>query len=190
MEPALSPFGEVARLAAGLEALGLRPVLVGGMALVLLGSQRVTQDFDFVINHPGEQTEPIVDLFYSRSMELVSKLNAAGEVTATIDNRKVAAIRLRLDKPASAFFFNHKTLLRVDLLFDFPVAAATLAAKAVSTRIRGRALNVASAADLLHLKEIAASRRSFAGDAQDIEFLKRHLKGTDPAIARTRKKPE
>ncbi|MEX2270383.1 MAG: hypothetical protein WD690_02860, partial [Vicinamibacterales bacterium] len=162
MEPELSAFDEVAGLASGLEGLGLRPVLAGGMALVLLGSQRVTQDFDFVVTHPGEQIEPMVDLFYSRGLELVSKLNAAGEVTATIDNRKVAAVRLRLDAPSSAFFFNRKTLLRVDLLFDFPIAAAELAANAVRTRIRGRVLNVASAADLLRLKEIAARRRSFA----------------------------
>ena len=61
------------------------------------------------------------------------------------------------------------------------IGGATLAANAVSTKIRGRVLNVASAADLLRLKEIATKKRSFAGDAQDIEFLKRHLKGTDPA---------
>jgi hypothetical protein len=172
VEPGLSAFDVVARVAAGLERLGLQPVLVGGMALVLLGSQRVTQDFDFVVTHPGAQIEPIVDLFYNHELELVSRLNAAGEVTATIDNRKVAAIGLRLDAPPSAFFFNRKTLVRVDLLFDFPVAAAELAAHAEKTTIRGRTLNVASAADLLRLKEIAAAKRSFAGDAQDIEFLK------------------
>ena len=177
MEPELSVFDEVVRLTSGLERLGLRPVLVGGMALVLLGSQRVTQDFDFVIAHPGALIEKVVDLFYGRGLELVSKLNAAGEVIATIDNRKVAAVRLRLDAPASAFFFNPKTLARVDLLFDFPIAAAELAASAVETKIRGRAINVASAADLLRLKEIAAKKRSFAGDAQDIEFLKAHLRG-------------
>ena len=177
MEPELLVFDEVVRLSSGLERLGLQPVLVGGMALVLLGSQRVTQDFDFVIAHPGALIDNVVDLFYSRGMELVSKLNAAGEVIATIDNRKVAGVRLRLDAPSSAFFFNRKTLVRVDLLFDFPVAAAELAANAVTTRIRARAMNVASAADLLRLKEIAAKKRSAAGDAQDIEFLKAHLRG-------------
>ena len=35
-----------------LRALGLEPVLVGGMALVVLGSRRVTRDFDFVIVLP------------------------------------------------------------------------------------------------------------------------------------------
>jgi hypothetical protein len=173
----LSGVDEIAYLTSGLERLGLQPVLVGGMALVLLGSQRVTQDFDFVIRHPGELIEKVVELFYSRDLQLVSKLNAAGEVIATIDNRRVAAVRLRLDAPLSAFFFNSTTLLRIDLLFDFPVAAAELAANAVETRIRGRVLNVASAADLLRLKEIAANKRSAAGDAQDIEFLKAYRRG-------------
>ena len=177
MEPGLQVVDEVARLAGGLDRMGLQPVLVGGMALVLLGSQRVTQDFDLVIAHPGVLVEKVVELFYNRRFELVSKLNAAGEVIATIDNRKVAAVRLRLDAPSSAFFFNHQKLLRIDLLFDFPVAAAELAANAVKTKIRSRVLTVAAPADLLRLKEIAASKRSFAGDAQDIEFLKAHLRG-------------
>jgi hypothetical protein len=167
----------VARVIDGLEQLGLEPVLVGGMALVLLGSQRVTQDFDFVIRHPGDQIDRVVDLCYRCRLELVSKLNLHGQVVATIDNRKVAAVRLRLDAPASAFFYNARTFLRIDLLFDFPVAAAELAVNAVATKIRGRVLNVASAADLLRLKEIAAKKRSAAGDAQDIAFLKAYLRG-------------
>ena len=175
MDSELAVFDEVVHLSDGLQRLGLKPVLVGGMALVLLGSQRVTQDFDFVIRHPGGLIDNVVDVFYSRGLELVSKLNAAGEVIATIDNRRVAAVRLKLDAPPSAFFFNRTTFLRIDLLFDFPVAAAELAANAVETKIRGRILNVASAADLLRLKEIAASKRSAAGDTQDIEFLKAHL---------------
>jgi hypothetical protein len=44
--------------------IGLRyePILVGGMALVLMGSQRVTRDFDFVIPHPGERLQDLVDV--------------------------------------------------------------------------------------------------------------------------------
>jgi len=47
----LQAAGEIVE---GLRALGLEPVLVGGMALVVLGSRRVTRDFDFVIAHPGD----------------------------------------------------------------------------------------------------------------------------------------
>jgi hypothetical protein len=82
-----------------------------------------------------------------------------------------------LDAPASAYFWHPTKRLRIDLLFDFPIAAASLAANAVKTRIRSRVLNVASAADLLRLKKIARKRRSAAGDAQDIEFLEAHLRG-------------
>jgi hypothetical protein len=40
----------------GLAEFGLEPVLVGEMALVVLGSRRVTRDFDLVIARPGEAT--------------------------------------------------------------------------------------------------------------------------------------
>ena len=75
----------------GLRALGLEPVLVGGMALVVLGSRRVTRDFDFVIAHPGDRLAGLIDLLYDHGLELVSRLNKMGEVISTIANRKVAA---------------------------------------------------------------------------------------------------
>lgn len=174
---AASELNEVARVAEGLRSIGLEPVLVGGMALVLLGSRRITRDYDFVIPHPGNRLNALVDLVYDRGFELASKVNDNGDIVATIDNPRVAGVRLTLDAPASAFFWHPTKRLRIDLLFDFPVAAAELAANAVATKIRGHVLNVASAADLLRLKEIAASKRSAAGDAQDIEFLNAHLRG-------------
>jgi hypothetical protein len=69
------------------------------MALVVLGSRRVTRDFDFVIAQPGQSLAPMINFFYDHGLELVSRLNNAGEVTSTIANRKVAAVRLRLDAP-------------------------------------------------------------------------------------------
>ena len=161
----------VGRVVKALTGMGLEPTLVGGMALVLLGSRRVTVDFDFVVAHPGERVEDLVGCFYDIGFELASRVNDVGEVTATIDNRRVAAIRLRLDAPSSAYFFNHGTGLRIDLLFDFPIPARTLAARATSTKIRSRVLRIASEADLLHLKQIARANRSAPGDAEDIAFL-------------------
>jgi hypothetical protein len=159
-----------------LRALGLEPVLVGGMALVVLGSRRVTRDFDFVIAQPGHRLARTIDLFYDRGLQLVSGLNDIGEVISTIGNRKVAAIRLRLDAPASAYFFNAKTGLRIDLLFDFPIPAAKLAERATRTRIRAHVLDVASEQDLLRLKRIAKAERSAPGDAEDIAFLESRRK--------------
>ena len=172
----LQAVGEIVR---DLRALGLEPVLVGGMALVVLGSRRVTRDFDFVIAHPGDRLGRTIDLFYDRGLELASRLNDAGDVIATIAARKVAARRLRLDAPASAYFFNAETGLRVDLLFDFPIAAAKLAEHATRMTIRTQVFDVASEQDLLRLKRIAKAARSAPGDAEDIAFLESRRKGPD-----------
>ncbi len=162
---------EAAAIAEALRGLGFEPVLVGGMALVILGSQRVTRDFDFVISQPGDRLGKLIHVFYDRSLELASRLSDQGEVTATIRSRRVASIRLRLDAPASAYFYNPRTGLRIDLLFDFPIPAATLVARATRTKVRARLFLVASEQDLLRLKRIAKARRSSPGDAQDIALL-------------------
>ncbi len=165
----------VGRVAEALERLGHVPVLVGGMALVVLGSRRVTRDFDFVVARPGDDFGRLLDVLYDRGLELASRVDADGDVTATIANRKVAAARLRLDGPASAYFLDPGTGLRIDLLFDFPLPAATLAARATTVKARSAVLRVASEADLLRLKKIARSHRSSPGDAEDIAFLESRL---------------
>jgi hypothetical protein len=165
-----------AAIVEALRGLGFNPVLVGGMALVILGSRRVTRDLDFLIEAPGERLPQLVGLFYDRGFELVSRLDDADNVTATIGNRRVAAIRIRADKPDSVYFFNRAAPLRIDLLFDFPLPARAVASGAAEMKILGHVFAVASAEDLLRLKEIARAARSFAGDAQDIEFLKGRLK--------------
>ena len=169
----LQAAGEIVE---GLRALGLEPVLVGGMALVVLGSRRVTRGFDFVIAHPGDRLARTIGLLYDRGLELVSRLDDNGDVISTIANRKVAAIRLRVDAPASAYFFNAETGLRVDLLFDFPIPAAKLAARATRTRIRAYVFDIASERDLLRLKRIARAARWAPGDAEDIAFLESRRK--------------
>jgi len=168
------PIGHLAlvsAITAQLAGLGLQPVLVGGMALVLLGSRRITRGFDFVIELPGERLAAALDVFYDRGLELAARLNDAGDVTATIGNRRVAATRLRADRPESAFFFNSETGLRIDVLFDFPIPARELADRAVPARTPAGVLQVASEADLLRLKQIARAGRALSTDEQDIAFL-------------------
>jgi hypothetical protein len=162
---------EVGQVVEQLTNLGLEPVLVGGMALVMLGSRRVTRDFDFVIARPDARLEPLLDVFYERGMELASRVNANGDVIATIGSRKVAAIRLRIDAPASAYFFNRATDLRVDLLFDFPLPASTLLESATRKKVRAQVFHIASEEDLLRLKKIAAAHRSVSADTEDIAYL-------------------
>jgi predicted nucleotidyltransferase len=162
-------------IAKALEARGLEPVLIGGMALAILGSQRITNDFDFLISAQESTIADVVEVFYEQGLELVSKLNK-GEVTRTIDNKNVAIARLKLDSPSSAYFFDPKTQVKIDLLFDFPLAAKEVAARANKVRIKSSTVRVASTEDLIRLKELAYADRRSASDAQDLDFLKRLLK--------------
>lgn len=171
MRDAAALLDDAGRIVADLTGLGLEPVLVGGMALVTMGSRRVTRDFDFVIPIPGHRLEALINVLYDRGLELAARVSDSGDITATIDNRRVACIRLRLDAPSSAYFSHPKTGLRVDLLFDFPVAASDLAARATRITIRSRGFLIASEDDLLNLKRIARANRTAAGDAEDIAFL-------------------
>ncbi len=151
---------------------GIQPVLIGGMALILLGSQRVTKDFDFLVSSRGLPIQEMLEEFYKEGFELVTKFNKQREVLRTIDNPRVAAIKLREDLPDSLFFFNWETRLRVDLLLDFPLPASDILTRATRLKIPPGSLWVASDEDLLRLKEIAYADRHSSSDAQDIEFLK------------------
>lgn len=106
---------DVGALLAALGARGFHLTLVGGMALVTLGSRRVTRDFDFLMTNPGN----------------------------------------RLD----------------DLLFDFPLPAAPIAARAQRLRVASHRLSVAAEPDLLALKRLALTARTRPGDADDVAFL-------------------
>lgn len=167
---------EVGQLVSELERIGLNPVLVGGMALVILGSTRVTQDFDFVISNPQEHLPEVIHIFYKHGLELVSRFDSKGLVKSTIDNQKVAEMRIRIDKPPSVYFFNTTTGLRVDLLFDFPIAAAELTQNASRNKISSYIIPVASESDLLRLKKIAKSKRTKPGDSEDLIFLQARKK--------------
>lgn len=166
---------KVVALSEALEKKGLQPVLVGGIALVILGSQRVTKDFDFLVSLQDVSVDDMVEIFYKHGFELVTKCSKEREVLRTVDNPRVAAIKLKSDLPDSLFFFDWKTRLKVDLLLDFPLAAKEVAGRANRIKIKSRSLRIASTEDLLRLKEIAYKDRRSASDAQDLEFLRKQM---------------
>jgi hypothetical protein len=162
----------VGELLNDLAKLGHSPTLVGGMALVTLGSKRVTRDFDFLIDEEAREQDTLISAFYRRGFELVSKIDRDGDVVRTIDNQKIASVRLRIDKPKSAYFYNHSLALRVDLLFDFPVPAQGVRERSKRTKIQSYSFRIACREDLITMKEIAARDRKLSSDLQDLEFLK------------------
>jgi len=170
------PIKEIVALVADLEAGLFQPVLVGGMALVVLGSQRVTRDFDFLVSRPVPSSKKLVDIMYRHKLELVTKFNPPGEVIRTVDNPRVASLKIDEEHPQSLSFFAWKTGLRVDLLLDFPLSARDLAGPATKVAFPSGHVRIAAPPDLLKLKEIAHADRKSPSDASDLEFLRNLIK--------------
>ena len=167
-------LGAVGELLTDLTRLGYQPTLIGGMALVVLGSSRVTRDFDFLVIREAREQEALLEVFYRRGFALASKTDKHGNILRTIDSEEVAFSRLRIDQPSSAYFFHRGLGLRVDLLFDFPMPAREVHARSTRKKIRSYVVPVASRRDLIRMKEIAAGDGGASSDVQDLEFLKRN----------------
>ena len=167
-------LGAVGEVLDDLARLGYEPTLIGGMALVVLGSPRVTRDFDFLVIEEAREQQALVELFYRHGFELASKTDEDGRIVRTIDSRAVASARLRIDRPKSASFYRRDLALRVDLLFDFPIGARAVRGRSTRKKIRSHVFHIASREDLVRMKEIAAAQRRVASDAQDLEFLRRN----------------
>lgn len=165
----LKTVGEVIK---ALNKVGLSPVLVGGMALVALGSRRITKDFDFVASKSTQDMRATSDVLYDHGLELVTKMDKEGNILATLDNKNIAKARLEMDAPDNAFFFNVKTGLRIDFLFDFPMKSEELFEDSNHVKIDGYDFHIASKKHLIQLKEMAAEDRGKPSDFSDLEFLK------------------
>jgi hypothetical protein len=163
----------VGELLKDLAPFGYEPTLVGGMALVTLGSPRVTKDFDFLVIEEARGQKALVRVFYRHGFELVSRTDEHGRVVRTIGSREVASARLRIDRPKSAYFYNRGLGLRVDLLFDFPIPARDVRRRSTRKKIQSYSFHIASRSDLIRMKEIAVNDRGVSSDLQDLEFLKK-----------------
>lgn len=170
-------FPALVTLVGDLETAGYESVLVGGMALVTMGSQRLTRDFDLMISDPDPTREQLVRVMYRRGLELVTKFSPAGEVLRTVDSVDLAITKIKMKTLRSMPFFDWTTMLRVDLLIDFPVSAREVREHAIRVTVEGGTIHVASREDLIRLKEMAQRDRTSAGDAQDLEFLRRITPG-------------
>lgn len=95
-------------------------------------------------------------------------------MTATLADRKVATIRLRLDAPATAYFEStDRPSSRPVVRLPHPGGNARRTCEAHHHSL---AFAIASEPDLLRLKRIAKAARSAPGDAEDIAFLESRRK--------------
>jgi predicted nucleotidyltransferase len=157
----VSTFGRVLR---ELDASGAGFVLVGGVAVVLHGYARLTADIDLVVDlRPGQAVRAIAAL---GRLGMEPRAPVAARDFADPDIR-----RTWIEEKGMRVFSMHDPrhpLVEVDLFVDPPIPYDELRARAVSIRLEGLDIAVASIQDLIAMKELAARPKDF----EDIAALR------------------
>ncbi len=154
-----------------LNGAGARYVVVGGLAMVLHGVDRLTADVDLV-----------VDLAPEHATTAMGALVAAGYRPAVpVDPADFAdpACRARWREERGLVVLSlwdpTNTRPAVDVLADPPIAYAELAERAARMRVGGVEVPVASVTHLIRMK-LASGR---ARDLEDIARLRNHVRESE-----------
>jgi hypothetical protein len=149
--------GEFGRVLRELDASGAGYVLVGGIAVVLHGYARLTADIDLVVDlRPGEAIRAVAAL---GRLGMVPRAPVAARDFADPEQR-----RMWIEDKGMRVFSMHDPrhpLVEVDLFVDPPIPYAELRARAVSIRLEGLDVPVASIQDLIAMKTLAARPKDF-----------------------------
>ncbi len=139
-------------------------ILVGGMALNLLGGCRNTLDMDVIVEMSDENLRKIVAIMKK----------AGYHVKQPVDPMLIADKKTREDwienKNMKAFNFykGERTYEEVDIVIDSPVKYKNAAKKAVRVRASGLDLVVVSPEDFIRMKRSSGRDK----DLEDIKILK------------------
>ncbi|MEA3306253.1 MAG: hypothetical protein U9Q34_00525 [Elusimicrobiota bacterium] len=184
----MRPIAEIQKLkqiVKNLTEIDYIPVLVGGKALALLGSPRVTFDTDIVTHKIKDlaSAKLLTNAMHKADLYYVNKLDESGTPIGWIDAPNVAASRIIIDKPATLFFWNPDIEMKIDILLDFPIKASELLATAEDKMLdKTTTIKVASLKSLKTMKEIAFKDRKKSKDLQDLEFIKGLMKSKSRGI--------
>ena len=173
----MRPIAEIQKLKQiihNLDEIDHVPVLIGGKALALFGSPRLTFDTDIVIPSIKDlaAAKLLTNAMRKADFYYVNKLDDGGNPIGWIDAPNVAASRIMIDKPKTIFFWNPDLEMKIDILLDFPLKTSVLLATAKDKMLdKTTVIKVASLKNLKKMKEIAFKDRKKSTDAQDLEFI-------------------
>ncbi len=157
-----------------LESSGARYVLVGGLALLLLGHPKVTADADIVIDlEPNAARAALLAL---------CALGLRPRVPVTIEEFIDPVVRGALVRERGMTVYSlwdpYVPLRQVDIFSEHLIDFAELHARASVVQLLTTNVRVASLRDLLTLKRLAG-RDSDAADLELLEALNQRALGSD-----------
>lgn len=159
-------------------------VIIGGIALRIYNSPRVTHDIDFAIR--SLDIEKVLECLYSKGYYLITSVDDSGVSVAAKSTE--ADLWISNEKPGSLTFVvaenvpnldrvkyeNIDITSQIDFLYELPIPFPRLESRAKVVDLEGITIKVASPEDLIALKS-ARSNRSPADD-DDIRYLKTYLR--------------
>jgi predicted nucleotidyltransferase len=150
-------------------------VLVGGIAVNLLGSMRSTADLDILVEMSDDNLKKIVQILKKQGYQVKQPVN--GERSRTIDPMKIADRKTREDwikkKHMKAFnFYKEDELKEVDIIIESAVSFEEAEKSVVRIKVDDLTLPVISIDELIKMKR----KTGRAVDKLDIEELKK-IKG-------------
>lgn len=170
---------------------GIEAVIIGGVAMRLHRSPRVTQDLD--VSVPSMHVDPVMRLMYQHGFVVVTAVTETGaEVAATIDGARqwvesahpgsiTFVARPSTDLGLGPQEVPHEALdveSQVDVLYDLAVPFGRLLHDSHTVTVAGVTIRYAAAHHLVQLKE-ARSDRS-AADESDLAYLRALLAEGEP----------
>jgi predicted nucleotidyltransferase len=146
-----------------LAGAGVRFVVVGGVAVVIHGHARLTVDVDLVLDLVAENVRRAIDALLARGLRPLLPVNAHDFADAEVRSQWVETKNLQVFTMRDP----HDPLLTVDLFASEPLPFDELWARAEIAVLGGREVRIASVADLIVMKRVAARPQ----DLLDIEKL-------------------
>jgi len=152
-----------------LAAARIRFVLVGGLALVLHGLDRLTADVDLVIDLSTESARAAVEALTAAGYRALAPVDPIA-LADPLQRREWQSMR---NMQVFSFWDSTNTRPTVDVMLESPVPFEDLWAAASVMNIGGHEVRVASIEHLIRMKT-AAGR---AQDLADVERLRSKLEG-------------
>lgn len=160
---------DFAALFAVLTAARIRFVVVGGLAVLLHGLDRLTADVDLVIDLSDEAAQDAVRALTEAGYRSLAPVDPVG----LSDPDQRSAWQMQRGMQVFSFWDSTNTRPTVDIMLSSPVPFEKLWDDATTFIIAGTGIRVASIPDLIRMKE--ASGRS--QDLVDIDRLRALLAG-------------
>ncbi len=138
-------------------------VLVGGLAINLLGYSRNTADMDLLVEMSDENLSKVVTILKKRGYRVKQPVDPMG-----IAERKIREDWIK-NKHMKAFnFYKENEMKEVDIIIDSPVSFKDAEKDAIKVKSDGIVLNIISVKNLIKMK--SGTGRPI--DRSDIEALK------------------